>query len=60
MDYNGDGHISYQEFLSAACNKQKLINEKNLQAAFKILDDNSDGLIDKDEIAKRFTYSNLN
>ena len=59
LDTNGDGCIDYGEFLSAACNKQKLINQANLWAAFNILDMNGDGMIDTDEIAKRFTYSNL-
>ena len=59
LDTNRDGTIDYQEFLSAACDKQKLTNSENLWAAFKMLDLNGDGLISTDEIAQRFTYSNL-
>ena len=37
-DTNGDGQVDYQEFVTAAFNKEKLINENNLRSIFKMFD----------------------
>ena len=50
MDTNNDGHIDYDEFLTAASDRAKLINRDNLKAAFKVFDKNEDGKITIDEI----------
>lgn len=31
LDINGDGRIDYQEFITAAVNRSKLINDQNLE-----------------------------
>ena len=54
MDIDNDGKISWDEFLTAACNKVALLNEKNIKAAFKILDTNGDGQITKAELKAKF------
>ena len=38
LDTNGDGKIDYGEFITAAVNRQKLLNEQNLDVAFKLFD----------------------
>ena len=39
-DFNGDGVIDFQEFMSACCDRKVLRNETDLKVAFKILDTN--------------------
>ena len=43
IDSNGDGRVDFAEFVSAAYNRQKLINKKNLDIAFKIFDRDGNG-----------------
>jgi calcium-dependent protein kinase len=43
MDVDGNGKIDFTEFIAAAYNKQKLLNEENLHTAFKIFDMDGDG-----------------
>ena len=45
LDTNGDGKIDYGEFITAAVNRQKLLNEQNIQTAFKIMDLDGSGEI---------------
>ena len=37
IDANGDGKIDFDEFLTAAANRTKLLNKENLQYAFRNL-----------------------
>ena len=53
-DTNGDGHVDYSEFLTAAFDKQKLISEPNLVKAFQIFDIDGDGQISPEELQKVF------
>ena len=59
LDKNGDGRVSYNEFLVCATNKQKLINERNLRVAFDTLDLNGDGRITTEEVRSRFAQTDL-
>ena len=59
MDHNNDGQVSYQEFLTGACNKAELMNEETLREAFNILDRNEDGFLDLEEFKWRFSYVNM-
>lgn len=54
VDLNGDGVIDYQEFITAAFDRQKTLSEQNLNATFKIFDSNGDGQISKDELKEIF------
>lgn len=54
MDRNGDGKITWDEFVAAAIDKITLLNERNVRAAFNVLDENGDGRITRDELRKRF------
>ena len=59
-DTNGDGSVDYQEFVTAAFNKEKLINEKNLKAIFKMFDQDGDGSISPAELKAAFGGGNGN
>ena len=45
LDTNGDGKIDYGEFITAAVNRQKLLNEQNIKLAFEIFDRDGSGEI---------------
>ena len=51
---NGDGKIDYGEFVNASMNRTKLINEKNLEMAFKLFDQDKDGVISMSELKEVF------
>ena len=59
LDANGDGQISYSEFLTGATDMTRLINKENLRVAFDLLDLDGDGRISTDEISQRFAHSNF-
>ena len=50
LDINGDGKISYDEFVKATYNRRKILNDKNLQIAFEMIDENGDYKISKEEL----------
>lgn len=52
VDIDGDGTISYEEFLNIVINKAKVINEKNLQLCFESFDSNKDNKLSAEEIRK--------
>lgn len=45
VDQNQDGEISYNEFLTAAINKNTFLTHENLSKAFRFLDEDSNGKI---------------
>ena len=46
--------VDYTEFITAAANKQKLLNEQNLKFAFDAIDLSHDGSISREELKQRF------
>jgi Ca2+-binding EF-hand superfamily protein len=50
MDTNGDGEITWDEFVAASINKIALLNKHNIRAAFNVLDENGDGKITREEL----------
>ena len=54
LDANGDGLIDYGEFITAAVNRTRLLNEENLRIAFNLLDKDGNGQISKDELRAAF------
>ena len=44
--------------MDGASRQEKLINEENLQFAFKMLDFDGDGFISLEEVSQRFTLFN--
>ena len=59
IDTNGDGVIDYDEFMTAAADREKLLNTENLRNAFKALDKNGNGKIEAEEIKGAFTHGNI-
>ena len=57
MDRNGDGIITWDEFVAAAIDKVTLLNERNVKAAFNVLDEDGNGRITKEELKKKFEGS---
>ena len=53
-DTDHNTYIDYQEFIAAASDKARLLNSKNLQAAFKIMDRDGSGRISVEEIREVF------
>ena len=54
IDADGDGRISFEEFISAAVDKLALLTEENLQYAFDKIDTDHDGKVTAQEIANTF------
>ena len=54
IDTNNDGQIDYQEFITAAYDRQKSLSQKNLEAAFKAFDSDGNGVITMDELKAIF------
>ena len=54
MDRNGDGEITWDEFVAASIDKIALLNKHNIRAAFNVLDENGDGKISREELKKWF------
>lgn len=43
IDIDGDGQIDFTEFIAAAYDKTKLLNEANIKIAFDMLDSDGNG-----------------
>jgi calcium-dependent protein kinase len=54
VDANGSGAIDYSEFISLCCNRTHLLTRDNLTRAFKELDLDGNGQLDKGELRKAF------
>lgn len=50
LDKNCNGVIDYTEFLTAAADKEDLLNEANLKFAFNMFDKDQNGSVDKSEL----------
>ena len=59
IDANKDGQIDYDEFITAAADRMKLLNEENLKAAFRVMDTNDDGKLTVDEIKVSFARGSM-
>ena len=56
IDTDGDGQLGFEEFLTAACDRQKLITgQNNLEQAFNILDSDKDGKLSLRELQSAFS-----
>lgn len=53
-DYNGDGVIDFDEFMSACVDKKVLTSEEDVKKAFTVLDHNKDGVISLDDFNDLF------
>jgi calcium-dependent protein kinase len=50
IDADGNGTISYEEFIRASIDKRSILTDKNLMNAYKLFDKNGDGSIEAKEI----------
>jgi calcium-dependent protein kinase len=50
VDTDNNGYIEYEEFIRATINKEKLLTEGNMQAAFNMFDKDKSGKITMDEL----------
>ena len=60
LDVNNDGQIDFQEFLTAAIDKERVIHKENLEAAFKVFDADGNGSISVDELKAVFDSGHHN
>lgn len=54
MDIDGDGKISYSEFITAAMFKTVLMTESSLRMAFDHLDSDQEGTLDRSKLKAVF------
>lgn len=54
LDKDGNGVIDYTEFITGAIDKVTLLNKKNLETAFKLLDVDNSGMITVEELKLAF------
>ena len=60
IDMNKDGQIEWDEFMTAATNRYRLVmNEESLRTAFNVLDIDGNGTISLEELKLCFSYSDL-
>ena len=60
IDVDGDGKIGFDEFVTAASDRYRLImGEGHLKHAFDMLDGDKDGLISVEELKKAFAYGHM-
>jgi calcium-dependent protein kinase len=50
IDSDNNGYITFEEFLIASINKEKILTEKNLKMAFDVFDRDKNGGISHDEL----------
>ena len=50
IDYDNNGTITFDEFVKAAIDKKKILNDQKLKAAFSLFDRNGDGDIEAREL----------
>ena len=50
-DFDGSGEIDFDEWCTSNGNKNELLNEKNLKAAFQLFDKDGGGTIEAAEVA---------
>ncbi len=55
FDTDKDGKLSYHEFIQGAVNHQKLLNKKNVESLFKMLDLDQSKAISINELEKVFS-----
>ena len=54
LDKNCNGYIDYSEFLVAAADKNRLVNQESLKMCFDLIDKDGSQLISKPELKKVF------
>ena len=60
IDSDNNGYISFEEFLIASINKEKILTEKNLKMAFDVFDRDKSGGISQNELKYILGEYNVN
>jgi calcium-dependent protein kinase len=60
MDIDGNGSISYSEFLAATLDRNIYLQEENLWNAFRVFDRDNSGKITADELKQVLSNANVN
>jgi hypothetical protein len=55
MDRDGDGEISYEEFIAAAIDKAALLTNENVDRTFRLIDLDDNGQLSRDELELAFS-----
>ena len=55
MDRDGDGEISYDEFIAAAIDKAALLTTENVDRTFRLIDLDGNGQLSREELEKAFS-----
>ena len=59
VDTDNDGQITFSEFVTGATERGDLINNEKLKMAFKVIDQDNDGVISTHELMQRFKHSDI-
>lgn len=54
IDTDKNGKINYTEFLAFAMEKEKLFKEENIKSAFRMLDKDGNGFVERSELQEVF------
>ena len=57
IDLDGNGKISYSEFLAAAINKEELLSDERIEKVFKMVDKDKNGKLSIEEIEDVFKHN---
>ena len=59
IDYDNNGTISFDEFIKAAIDRNKILTEEKLKQAFSLFDKNGDGDIEAGELREAMGDENV-
>ena len=60
LSFDGDGILSYNDFLAGAFNQKQLLSEENIKKGFRVFDLDESGSISLEEFASIFPYVEKN
>jgi calcium-dependent protein kinase len=58
IDINGNGSIDYNEFISAAVDREELMTQENLVTAFNLIDTEKTGALSVNNLRSALAYTN--
>lgn len=58
IDIDGDGQVTFEEFVTAAVDSRTLMITDNIKHVFNIIDQNHDGFLSREELEESFSFGN--